>query len=373
MKNNNPKMLLCSPLDLSSGSGIARWANHIKKYHSENDSTISLNIFPMDRSSYIDEDINPVKRAYLGLKDYYKIVNGICTEVSKNKYDIVHVASSASISIVKDIYLLKKLRKCNVKTIIHFHFGRIPELSKANNWEWKLICKVVKLATKIIVIDKKSYDTLINSGFDNIEFLANPLAPEIHETIQINSDIVRNNRKILFAGHVYKTKGIFELVEACSTIPDINLKIIGKYEEDIKSELLAIAAKHKSTDWIEFTGNLQHEKVIKAMLSCDIFVLPTYTEGFPNVILESMACGCAIVTTPVGAIPEMLEEENGKQYGILVSPQNVQELKEGIETMLNNTTLKNECRINVQKRVNERYNIDVVWKQMINIWKETIK
>ena len=108
------------------------------------------------------------------------------------------------------------------------------------------------------------------------------------------------------------------------------------------------------------------------MLSCDIFVLPTYTEGFPNVILESMACGCAIVTTPVGAIPEMLEEENGKQYGILVSPQNVQELKEGIEKMLNNETLKQECRKNVQQRVNERYNIDTVWKQMSKIWEETI-
>lgn len=372
MEEHKPKILLCSPFDLSSGSGIARWTNHIKKYHSENDSTISLNIFPMDRSSYIDEDINPVKRAYLGLKDYYKIVNGIHSEVSNNKYDIVHVASSASISIIKDIYLLKKLRKTNIKTIIHFHFGRIPELYKANNWEWKLICKVVKLATKIIVIDKKSYDTLIKSGFDNIEFLANPLAPEITKIIQKSSDVVRNKRNILFTGHVYKTKGVFELVEACSIIPDINLKIIGKYEEEIKSELLAIARRHKSTDWIEFTGNLQHEKVIKAMLSCDIFVLPTYTEGFPNVILESMACSCAIVTTPVGAIPEMLEEENGKRYGILVSPQNVQELKEGIEKMLNNETLKQECHKNVQQRVNERYNIDAVWRQMCNIWKEII-
>ena len=115
------------------------------------------------------------------------------------------------------------------------------------------------------------------------------------------------------------------------------------------------------------------EKTINEMLSCDVFVLPTYTEGFPNVILESMACGCAIVTTPVGAIPEMLEEENGKRYGILVEPKKAQELKEGIEAMLNDETLKAECRKNVQQRVNERYNIDAVWRQMLNIWTETIK
>ncbi len=372
MEEHKTKILLCSPLDLSSGSGIARWTNHIKRYYSKNASIIDLNIFSMDRSSYIDEGVNPIKRAYWGLKDYYKIINGICTEVSNKKYDIVHIASSASISIVKDIYMLKKLSKYNVKTIVHFHFGRIPILSKTNNWEWKLICKVVKLASKIIVIDKKSYDTLLESGFDNIEFVPNPLAPEIADIIQKNNNITRSERNVLFAGHVYKTKGVYELVEACSTIPDINLKIIGKYEEPIKNDLLTIASKKGFTGWIDFTGNVQHEEVIKEMLSCDVFVLPTYTEGFPNVIIESMACSCAIVTTPVGAIPEMLEEENGKQYGILVAPQNTNELREGIEKMLNNESLKLECRHNVKQRVNDRYNIDAVWKQMSNIWKEII-
>ena len=105
------------------------------------------------------------------------------------------------------------------------------------------------------------------------------------------------------------------------------------------------------------------------MCQCDIFVLPTYTEGFPNVILESMACGCAIVTTPVGAIPEMLEEENGKHYGLMVEPRNVEQLKSSIEKMLSDIDYKNECRTNVQQRVNERYNIDSVWRQMVDVWR----
>ena len=108
------------------------------------------------------------------------------------------------------------------------------------------------------------------------------------------------------------------------------------------------------------------------MCQCDVFVLPTYTEGFPNVILESMACGCAIVATPVGAIPEMLEEENNNHYGVMVEPRNVEQLKAGIEKMLSDVDFKNECRANVQQRVIERYNIDSVWRQMTGIWKETI-
>lgn len=53
-----------------------------------------------------------------------------------------------------------------------------------------------------------------------------------------------------------------------------------------------------------------------------------------------MACGCAIVTTPVGAIPEMLEEEDGKHYGIMVEPRNVEQLKRAIERMLSDLTLR---------------------------------
>ena len=53
--------------------------------------------------------------------------------------------------------------------------------------------------------------------------------------------------------------------------------------------------------------------------------------------------------------------------------ENTQALKNGIETMLNDELLKTECRKNVAQRVNERYNIDAVWKQMISIWNATIK
>ena len=48
------------------------------------------------------------------------------------------------------------------------------------------------------------------------------------------------------------------------------------------------------------------KKQEKDYAQADLFVFPSYSEGFPNVILESMAAGCAIVTTNVGAIPQML-------------------------------------------------------------------
>lgn len=363
------KILFATPYKGAIG-GITKWAQHIIGYYNcIEEKGCEIDILQMDRLSFANIN-STFKRIYYGVCDYFSFLKKEKEMIKMKKYDIFHLVSSASISLLKDIIMLKAAKKKGVRTIVHFHFGRIPELVKKNNWEWKMICKVVKMSDTTIVLDKASLETLQEAGYNNVVQLPNPVAPAVTKLIEKNNDIPRQTRSLFFAGHGIRTKGIYELVEACKLIPNITLKLAGTIHDSVKNELYQVS---DNADWLDICGEQSFEQIIKNMLSCDVFVLPTYTEGFPNVILESMAAGCAIVTTPVGAIPEMLEKGNGKQYGILVTPQNVQDLKEGIEKMLNDETLKAECRKNVQQRVNERYNIDAVWRQMLNIWTETIK
>ncbi len=366
------KILFATPCNSETGGtgGIIRWAQHILNYYNNNNiEDCDIDVLPMSRPSFININ-NPFTRVYYGIRDYLHFLSEEKKKLKEKRYDIFHLVSSASISLLKDIIMLQIAKKRGLKTIIHFHFGRIPELSVKKNWEWKMICRVVKISDTAIVLDKASYETLRKAGHTNVALLPNPVAPKVSEIIENNKERKRKARTLLFAGHGLRTKGVYELVEACKQIPDIKLRMIGNISEDVKSELIALA---NNAAWLDVAGEYSYENTIKEMLSCDIFVLPTYTEGFPNVILESMACGCAIVTTPVGAISEMLEEENGKHYGIMVTPKKIKSLKDGIEAMLNNETLKNECRINTQKRVNERYNIDAVWRQMLAIWVATAR
>lgn len=369
MVRNKMKVLLVSPYGGVPG-GISRWTEHIIKYYSQYGlKDCEMDLVPMGRNRFVNINSPIAYRVWTALKDYRLILKKYKQQLRQKRYDVIHFTSSASISLIKDLYIIRQAKQRGVRSVVHFRFGRIPELAQARNWEWKLLVKVVKAADQVVVIDKASYDTLRANGFDNISLLPNPVAPRVVDIAKENVSVNRTPRSVLFVGHVVKTKGVFELLEACSKIENINLQLVGHITPDMQAQIDGL---YKGASWLTVCGERPYAEVVKEMCKCDVFVLPTYTEGFPNVILESMACGCAIVTTPVGAIPEMLEEEDGKHYGIMVEPRNVEQLKVGIEKMLNNADFKNECRANVQQRVIERYNIDAVWRQMVDIWNKTI-
>lgn len=364
------RVLMAAPYGGVPG-GISRWTEHIINYYEQLPiRECEMEVFSISRSVFVNINSSLFFRITSAMKDYNRIIRQFKRKIRNSNYDIMHLVSSASISLLKDMYLLSYSKKQGVKTVIHFRFGRIPELSNLQNWEWKLLKKVIKLADRVVVIDKMSYETLLKQGFRNVVFLPNPVASTVIDIVSKNKPFLKRiPRTILFVGHVVKTKGVFELVEACKYLKDIHLKLIGHIEPSMR---LALEKKIQGEDWLELCDEKPYEEVIKEMMSCDVFVLPTYTEGFPNVILESMACGCAMVTTTVGAIPEMLEEESGNCYGMMVEPQKTLQLKVAIEKMLADENLKERCRHNVERRVKERYNIASVWKQMINIWQETL-
>ncbi len=361
------RVLLAAPVSGPAG-GICRWTKHIKAYYeSLDDKPVSLEIYDLARSEFIPDDIPLMPRLRLAIKDYGSILKGFKSALGYNQFDVVHLTSSAGLGLIRDLIMIRIAHSRKVKIIIHFRFGRIPQLFVHKNWEYHLLSIVLRKSDKVIILDKSSYDTLANDGYSNIELLPNPLAPGVMQTISKYGTIKREPGVLLFTGHCIATKGIFELVNACRGIPGIRLRLAGSIHNDVKEQLLEIT-DHE--EWLEIMGEQPYDEVIRQMLSCDIFVLPTYTEGFPNVILEAMACGCAIITTPVGAIPEMLESENEKQFGILTPVKDVDSLKRAVLSFLSENVMKEKCGDNARKRVIERYTMEAIWPKMVDIWKK---
>ena len=354
------KVLLIAPSPDLAG-GISRWTKHILNYYKEHTEDCNLDYLC---SAYYKHSIKNSfwTKLYSGLSVLLRFIR----KASRLNYDVVHITTSASIGLIKDICLVKIAKRYSVKSVIHFHFGRIPELCHYKNWEWKLLKILVDNSDVVITIDQKSYLSLLASGFKNVVNLLNPLSNKILESIDRKSFISIQPRTITFVGQMLETKGIYELVEVCSQISGIQLNMYGSLPKGVKEKLIVLSGKNNK--WLNVVGEIDYSLIVDKMMASAIFVLPTYTEGFPNVILESMACGCAIIASCVGAIPEMLAIDTERPCGICVEPKNKVQLKQAIEYMLSNPmeakTLGNRAR----ERVIKEYSIDSVWNRMINIW-----
>ena len=120
--------------------------------------------------------------------------------------------------------------------------------------------------------------------------------------------------------------------------------------------------------WIDFVGPVTQEKVIEEMMACDLFVMPTYTEGFPNAVLECMLTQTPIIVTPVGAIPEMLDFDNNP-CGIKIRPQNVEDIVVAIRSAIDNEELKNDLTYRACCRVRELFSLPKIGQQLYSVWR----
>ena len=366
------KVLFCSPYlssdDVVKG-GINTWGRYIMEYAAD-DGKSDVDIVPIsfDRHISSSEGKSIFSRLCNGLKAYRTPVKYAISSMKSVNPDVLHLCTSAEYGLLRDIVLLKKAKRLGIKSVVHFHFGRIPELQQQNNWEWKLICKVSKLCDAVVVMNRPSEKTLLAAGFKNVKYLPNPLATNVLKKIEgMKDNHKRTPRRLLYAGHVIKTKGVYELVEACSQIPNIELRIVGKCLPDVETDLKGIASKYDDGQWLNIVGEVEHDGVLAELLQADIFVFPSYTEGFPNVILEAMACGCPIVSSDVGAIPEMLDVE-GTPCGVCFKPKSVDEVLNAVNLILENDSVKKTLSLSASERLNLEYVMPKVWSRLVDIW-----
>lgn len=162
----------------------------------------------------------------------------------------------------------------------------------------------------------------------------------------INKEFTDTNINLVFTGRIDPNKGLFELVRATSILEKnykkIKLHIVG-WEDDeilnpIKSKLIAYSKKHKIKDHIVFHGRKAVGKELNEMYRMgNIYVLPSYHEGFPRTIWEAMANSLPVITTKVGGIPNQLTH---KENAILINPKSYQEIVDAVEILINDNKLR---------------------------------
>ena len=141
-----------------------------------------------------------------------------------------------------------------------------------------------------------------------------------------------NERLIVYVGRLVESKGLVELVDAFRRLarrdPRYRLAIVG--QGPMKEQLVALAAEDGLAGRIALPGGLPHEAVAEWISASDLLVLPSWSEGYPNVLVEAHACGRPVVATDVGGTREIVDASNG----ILIPPRDHEVLERALDAAL---------------------------------------
>ncbi|HED00778.1 MAG TPA: glycosyltransferase family 1 protein [Proteobacteria bacterium] len=128
---------------------------------------------------------------------------------------------------------------------------------------------------------------------------------------RIKKEYIQRMNLIGYIGRLDEGKGVMNFVRAMPLILEkqSNLKFFiggcGTLAEIIKEEL----KNNNLSQRVELVGWIPHDKVTNYLNEMKLFVLPSYSEGLPTVVLEAMACGTPVLATPVGGIPDVIKDD----------------------------------------------------------------
>lgn len=181
---------------------------------------------------------------------------------------------------------------------------------------YELMFRVVISSLKIITVSKK-----ISQIKKKKSILINPseLNQEWFSNIK-KSNINCSNIKLLYLGRFKKEKGIFSLIDMISKMQNVTLQVVG----------LKRLINSNSRNIKYFIEKSSQSKIISLYDKCDIFILPSYTEGAPKVILESLARLRPII------IFDEIKHVKKNFKGIFVCKRNIKSLKSKISYISNN-------------------------------------
>ena len=174
-----------------------------------------------------------------------------------------------------------------------------------------------------------------------------------------------------FAARLEHLKGPLQLIEgfriAHQTRPDIELKIAGEGSqgEEILLTLRKLGLDKKCHLSGVYTTLKERSKVMQGI---DVFVLPSLTEGTPNVIIEAMAHGRPIIATSVGGIPDVVSEE----VGILVPPNDAMALGAAMSRLAADAGLRRRMGLAARKQYEQLFTPRVVLPLLTDFYEHVV-
>lgn len=180
-----------------------------------------------------------------------------------------------------------------------------------------------------------------------------------------------NERIVLALGRLTAQKGFEYLIRAIpiveASFPEARFWIVG--DGPLKSYLQDLSLKLGVAKKVSFLGEVSHDETVELYSKAEVFVMPSLSESFPNVMLEAMAMENATVATKVGVVPELATD---RENSMLVNPRSVNQLADSIIVLLSDDSLRRRIGVNARKLVKEKYSWDFVTRKTLQLYQKAL-
>lgn len=223
---------------------------------------------------------------------------------------------------------------------------------------WLLTWLLGRMAQVVVAQSRRACDVLVGCyGVppEKIVILPNgvifePRSQHLYEQYPRASDRVR----ILYAGWLEAQKGPGVLVDAFAALRqrgyEVELDFCGSGTQE--EALAAAVAGHEMQEQVHFHGWVSRDVLCRHMDTADVLCLPSLTEGQPNVVIEAMGRGLAVVASDVGGVGALIRDG---ETGLLVEPGRPDKLADALETLITDPSLRARLATNGEAHVREHH------------------
>lgn len=297
---------------------------------------------------------------------------------------IYKIIKSRNVNVVcmhgyKSVVLGTLVAKLAGAKTIAFSRGYTTENRKVALYEW-LERKTLEFVNYIVAVSNGQKKKLESMGVKNpnIGTILNAVNVEkssskkdySHLKEELVEKSERDKKIIVSAGRLSPEKGHLNIVKALSLLSEEERKkmlVLICGEGQCRKELETEIEKRSLKGCVKLLGFRRDVQDIFEIM--DYQVLPSYTEGLPNVVLEGFSKGKTVIASNVGGLPELVQHN---ENGLLVRPGDVQELADNIGRLLNNNELLIELGMKAKSTVENNFSFEIQNKKLEYIYERIV-
>ena len=289
--------------------------------------------------------------------------------IKKEQPDFVHIHTcSGFTTFFLDACFALIAKWCCIPYIIHIHGATFDEfLNNLPNIKLKFILNILRKSNSVIALTTEWQEIFENDwGMKNVQTIVNGVPK-----VTFNRKEVKEGSEILYMGQICSRKGTKDLIKAFSLTNQekVTLHLAGDFGGDItRGEIEAYIKNFPIVaNNIIVEGPVVGQRKKTLMESCDIFCLPSYAEGLPMVVLEAMSYKQAVLTTKVGGLPGLI---NNEFNGLLTEPGDIEAISRGLSSLIHDKESRQKLAQEGYKTFIEKYSTDAIVKYYIQLYSD---